>query len=134
MQDEAREQDQVAGDGAVRRRRVAIGVAAGLCAVALVGPGGWAMSGSDSADPAPTVPVPPVAPAPPTPPTPPKAPPTAPTAPKPPADPDDGAGPGQWTVPPRPVPTLPSRPVSCPPGQVASWDGCHPLPPPVTLS
>lgn len=39
VQDELRKQDQAAGDGAVRRRRVAIGVAAGLCAVALVGAG-----------------------------------------------------------------------------------------------
>ncbi|MEV6979634.1 glycosyl hydrolase family 26, partial [Kitasatospora sp. NPDC093806] len=42
--------------------------------------------------------------------------------------------PTPWTVPPRPVPTLPERPTSCPPGTLASWDGCHPLPPPITLS
>lgn len=37
------------------------------------------------------------------------------------------------SVPPRPLPTLPVPPTSCPPGHLASWDGCHSMPPPIVM-
>ncbi|MEU1423730.1 hypothetical protein [Kitasatospora sp. NPDC005751] len=41
--------------------------------------------------------------------------------------------PAAWSPGPRPTPTLPKPPTSCPPLQLPSWDGCHPIGPVITL-
>ncbi|MEV6979645.1 hypothetical protein AB0N76_39905, partial [Kitasatospora sp. NPDC093806] len=109
MQEQAGVQEPDADTGGgVRRRRVAVGVAAGFCALTLVGAGGWALSGSNTeagnpatsgtpsapaTSPAPSEPAPPATPEPPaaaptpTGPTAAPAEPTAPTAPSEPTEP-----------------------------------------------
>ncbi|WP_371495018.1 hypothetical protein OG871_06875 [Kitasatospora sp. NBC_00374] len=154
--------DKPAGASVLRHRRLMLGVTAGLCVLGLAGGGGLLLRGSDEPDrigaetvpsasaaastsAGPSVPVIASAPVPssaspsPSEAAPTSANPSASASATPPArtgaataKPSTGK-PRTSPPPPRPSVTLPVPPTSCPAGQLASWDGCHPLPPPVSL-
>ncbi|BFV55592.1 hypothetical protein KCMC57_up06960 [Kitasatospora sp. CMC57] len=154
-QDAVQLTDEQRAAKAAQGRRLLLGISGGVCLLVFALAGGMLLTGSHGAAPAvpatsPSAPAgaPSAEPASPTPsaespapatpsadspsPTPAQTSPAPPTPAKAVSAKPSATRPPQPTPPPRPEPTLPVRPATCPPGQYPVWSGCVTLPAPVT--